>query len=303
MFNLRHDIRFDKSHLNSWNSTLFGSYVNHLMDNLLKPLDPRMLNASTSATTYNYGGRTEGFWTFGNNSLFSGLDFRREGAEGIRTREYLMGPNAGNTFYDNAWQDGHIAKGSLFAEFHLKKGQTQYVLSTRLELNQANINEATSEFKEINQDNQVTQINPNLSAGATHKINEKLNFGLWLGRAQRSASLTERYINFFPVGQDPYELVGNPQLKPEVNNQFDIILDWKNKFTKLEVDVFAGYLQNFISSFIEPNTDPRLPNSPGVRQFTNIDNAIKTGFEINWTQQLILGLQQQIGLAYTYAQD
>jgi len=49
MFNARHDITFDKDHLASWNTTIFASFVDHLMDNLLKPLDPRMLNAATNA--------------------------------------------------------------------------------------------------------------------------------------------------------------------------------------------------------------------------------------------------------------
>ena len=43
--------------------------------------------------------------------------------------------------------------------------------------------------------------------------------------------------------------------------------------------------------------------SPGVRRFVNIDNAFKTGVEFSWTQRLLPQLQQQISLAYTYAQD
>ncbi len=109
LFNARHDVSFDKSSLSSWNTTVFASFVDHLMDNLLKPLDPRMLNASTNATTYNYGGRTEGIWNFENTTLFAGADFRREGAEGTRIREFLMGPNAGRTFEDIAWQDSFIS--------------------------------------------------------------------------------------------------------------------------------------------------------------------------------------------------
>jgi len=46
-----------------------------------------------------------------------------------------------------------------------------------------------------------------------------------------------------------------------------------------------------------------LPMSPGVRQFINIDEAFKTGFEVSWTQQLIAGLQHRLGIAYTHGQD
>jgi len=303
LFNVRHDIIFDKPHFSSWNTTVFASFVDHLMDNLLKPLDPRMLNASTKATTYNFGGRTEGIWNFEKANLFAGADYRREGAEGIRQREFLMGPNAGTTLEDNAWQDGFIAKGSLFAEYHFKLNTTQLVFSTRLELNSADINDATPEFIQANGATEVTQFNTSASLGATKKLGDATTIGLWLGRAERSAGLTERFINYFPVGQDPFELVGNPQLKSEVNNQLDFNLQWNKKNTRFNVDVFAGYLEDFISSFIDPDLTPRLPMSPGVRQFVNINSAFKTGFELNWTQQLVTSIQQQLGVAYTYAQD
>lgn len=303
LLNMRHDITFDKSYLSSWNTTVFASFVDHLMDNLLKPLDPRMLNASTNATTYNYGARTEGIWNFEKTNLFAGADFRREGAEGIRRREFLMGPNAGQTFEDNAWQNGFIAKGSLFAEYHFKIHTTQIVFSTRLELNSADINDPTQEFTDANEDTQVTQFNTSASIGATRNLDAATSVGLWLGRAQRSAGLTERFINYFPVGQDPFELLGNPQLKPEINNQIDFTFQWQKTNTRLNVDIFAGYLQDFISSFIDSDLAPRLPMSPGVRRFVNIEDAFKTGFELNWTQQLFLGIQQQVGIAYTYAQD
>ncbi len=303
LFNARHDITFDKNHLTSWNTTVFGSFVDHLMDNLLKPLNPRMLNAKTEATTSNYGGRTEGIWNFENANLFAGADFRREGAEGIRTREFLMGPNANNSFFDNAWQNGHIAKGSLFGEYQFRAGSTQFVVSTRLEVNTSDIDEPSSEFLEVNAESKASQFNPSVSFGASQKLNDDLSLGVWLGRAQRSASLTERFINYFPVGQDPFELVGNPQLRPEVNNQLDLSFRWNRKTSRWGVDVFAGYLQDFISSYIDSDLSTRLPMSPGVRRFVNIDNAFKTGFELNWTQQLYLGVQHQLGIAYTHAQD
>ena len=43
--------------------------------------------------------------------------------------------------------------------------------------------------------------------------------------------------------------------------------------------------------------------SPGVRRFTNIKDAFKTGFEINWQQQILNNLEHQAGIAYTYAED
>ncbi len=303
LFNARHDISFDQGTLQSWNTTIFGSFVDHLMDNLLKPLNPRMLNAETSAQTYNYGGRTEGIWNFNQGTLYAGADLRVEGAEGIRSRSFLMGPNAGRTFLDNAWQNGRISKTGLFAEYHLHKGKYRFVLSGRMELNQSDINEPSPEFTQINAETEQNQFNPSFSLGVSRNLAENLRAGLWLGRAQRSGGLTERFINFFPVGQDPFEMLGNPRLDPEVNNQLDLTLEWETEHSTLSADVFVSYLQDFISSVIDPTLQARLPMSPGVRQFINIEEAFKTGFELNWRQELPAGLQQQAGVAYTYAQD
>lgn len=304
MFNARHDVFFNKKHLESWNTTAYASFVDHLMDNLLKPLDPRILNASTAAKTYNYGGRTEGFWKFEKSSLYAGADLRIEGAEGTRTRTFLMGPMAGNTVLDNAWQDGRINKTGIFAEYNLKGNSFNYVISGRVELNQSKISDPSDEFLNVYTETEANQINPSLSLGILKDFGTQIKTGLWLGRGQRSGGLTERFINFFPVGQDPFEMLGNPELNPEINNQIDLTFQWTpNENTTVNVDVFASYLQDFISSVINPDLQPRLPMSPGVRQYINIDYAFKTGFEMSWTQHLFAGLQHQLAIAYTYAED
>jgi len=46
-----------------------------------------------------------------------------------------------------------------------------------------------------------------------------------------------------------------------------------------------------------------MPSAPGVRQFTNLDEAFRTGFEASWGQQLMAGLQHRLQVAYTYADD
>ena len=303
MFNARHDVQIQDKNLQSWTTSIFGSWVDHRMDNFLKPLNPRVVNAYTDAQTYNYGGRTEGTWSVARSKIFTGMDFRTEGADGIRTREFVAGPNNGKVFQDNAWQNGRITKSAVFGEYHLYQNSMNYTFSTRLELNAADVSDPSSEFSQIHAEPKVTQFNPSFSLGMKKLWNDIFSSGLWLGRAQRSAGLAERYINYFPIGQDPYELLGNPNLKPEVNNQLDLTFLYTKKRSSLNLDLFASYLQNYISSFIDPELNPRLPNSPGVRQFTNIDQAVKLGFEINWKQELIANLNHEMGVAYTYAQD
>lgn len=303
LFNASHEIYPASGSLKSWKSSLYGSLVDHYMDNLLKSLDPRPVNASTQANTLNYGLRTEGAWTFGQTRLYTGLDYRYEGAEGQRTREFLMGPNAGNELVDNVWQGGEIRHAGLFAEYQLQGKSLKWVFSSRLNYNHADLTDPDPDFDNLYEDTRSGQINPALSLGASRKITDKLTLGLWLGHVQRSGSLTERYINYFPVGADPYEMLGNPMLDPEINNEADLTFQWRTEQTSLQLDLFVAYLRNPISSVIDTSLTPRMPSSPGVRRYVNIDQAIKTGFEASWSQDLLAGLRHEISMAYTYGKD
>lgn len=303
MFSASHEYYPETGRLKSWKSFLYGSLVDHLMDNLLKPLDPRPVNATTRANTSNYGFRTEGSWGFNQSRLYTGMDYRFEGAEGYRTREFLMGPQAGNEVTDNVWQGGEIRRAGLFTEYHLYGQVLNWVFSGRLNFNFADMTDPDPDFSNLYPDGQSSQLNPGLSMGVTKNFTEKFTLGMWLGRVQRSGSLTERYINYFPVGVDPYEMLGNPQLDPEINNEVDITFQWRSDHTTIHLDLFAAYLQDIISSVIDTSLSPVIPSSPGVRRYTNIDRAFKTGFEAGWDQLWPAGLQHQFSIAYTYGED
>ncbi len=303
LLNANHAIKFKKKSLKSIKTSIFGSFVDHIMDNLSKPLNPRMVNAIATAQTQNYGVRSESNWLYNSNKLYAGVDYKSENADGIRSREMLMGPQAGMTMKDNIWQESRIDKAAVFAEYHLNKKKIKYIMSSRLEFNHAISSNPDLEFIQANSVTEVNQFNPNLSLGAILPLSNELKTGIWLGRVQRSGGLAERFINYFPIGLDPYELVGNPELKPEVNNQVDLTLDWQNVKTALSFDVYFSYLQNYISSSIDPALTPRLSMSPGVRRIDNIKSAIKTGFEFDWHQVLPLYLESQFSIAYTYGQN
>ena len=303
LFNAKHKINFSGKSLQSWNTTVYASFVNHVMDNLSKNLSPRMVNAQTKATTQNYGLRTEGIWRLTNGLLYIGTDYKKEVADGNRTREFLMGPMKGNTVVDNLWQNGSISKIAGFGEYHLTHGKTNFVLSARIEVNSSKANDPATEFTSIHLDTKTTQVNPSISLGGVHKFTNAFNVGLWLGRSQRSGSITERYINFLSVGNDPYEMLGTPDIKQEVNNEVDLNFEYKTLSTNINLSFFGSYLQDYISSEIDPTLTPRMPTSPGVRRYVNIDKAIMTGFEISWSQRLVAGLSHQLSAAYTYGKN
>lgn len=304
LFNLGHQATFQKHQLKTWETRLYATKVNHVMDNYDKQLQPRMADAITQADTKNFGGRTELRFDFDHAWLYAGADLRVEKASGERQRSILMGPMAGMTMHDNVWQDAEILKSGIFAEYHLPGENYQLIFSGRLEYNRSDAKDPDSDFSALYGDELSSElVNPAFSVGGTHALGANLSTGLWFGLAQRSPGLSERYINYFPIGVDPYEMVGNPDLDAETNKQIDWVLSWDSKQTTIKLNAFAAFIGNYISSEIRDDLTPRMASAPGVRQFINLDHALHTGFEFSWQQQLFPFLQQQANLAYTYGEN
>lgn len=304
LFNLGHQTHFSNSKLSNWETRLYATKVHHVMDNYGKLMNPRMVDAITIAQTQNFGGRTETRFDLKKSFLYAGADLRVEQAEGERQRTMLMGNMAGMTMKDNVWQDAQIRKSGIFAEYHLPGESYQLVLSARLELNQSKAKHPDETFAALyGSDLNSDLVNPAFSLGGTKQMTNHFSAGLWVGLMQRSPGLAERYINFFPIGMDPYELVGNPGLKAETNKQADLVLSWKSKRTDINLNVFTAFLSNYISSGIRDDLSPRMASAPGVRQYKNIDRALHSGFELSWKQQFSKHLQQIAEFVYTYGKN
>jgi iron complex outermembrane receptor protein len=73
--------------------------------------------------------------------------------------------------------------------------------------------------------------------------------------------------------------------------------------TKLTLNVFASYLQQFISSIIDTTLKPRIATSPGVRRMLNIDKVLIAGTEVSINQVITSFLKANIDVAYVYGQN
>lgn len=284
-----------------WNTQLYASFVDHKMDNLLRPA-AKSMEATVDAVTNTWGGRTEFTVVRKKSQLYFGADMKYETADGNRLRKMITGPMAGKVFIDTVWQNGEITRGGIFGEWHHQIFQYKLVVSGRLDAVHARASNTSAKFTNQYVENENTDINTSMSAGISRQWNNEWQAGVWLGRGVRSANLTERYINSLQIGMDPYEMLGNPQLKPEANNQADIIIGYKTDNTSLQWNGYASLVTNYISSVINPAIAPRF-GAPGVRQYINIDKASLFGFEFNWQQQWSTVLQQQFTIAYTYGKN
>lgn len=285
-------------------TSFYLSQVDHVMDNFSKELAPRMADAITEAATKTYGFRSEMQTTSNKGKNYLGVDLKIEEAEGIRTRTILMGPMAGRVFEDQAWQQSIIIKPSLFAEKHLfLANEITAIFSGRAEWLNADASQIDALFSAVNAAEDDNQFGLSFSAGLNKMINSNWSVSLWAARSQRLASLTERYINYFPIGLDPFELVGNSALEPETNYQSDLTLSYQSSVVQFEINGFVSQIHDFIQAYIVEGLSPRMANSPGVRQYQNISSVFRYGTEFSANISSSNNINHRVDIAYTWAKD
>jgi iron complex outermembrane receptor protein len=117
--------------------------------------------------------------------------------------------------------------------------------------------------------------------------------------------MLERYIKLLSAGYDSYDYLGNPQLKPETNNEADITLIFSNSnYGNLYFNLFYSYVKDYISAELLPESviRPATPGAPGVKQFVNVDFATFTGFEIGFNSPETNKFGANVVASFTYGQ-
>lgn len=294
MYQLKHLAEFKNSFYNQFDFNSYYSVVDHSMGTA----DRTMVSDVKSVT---FGGRGELKKTWNNNVLFTGFDYKHEAAENLRmVMPMMMGmkPREGS-----AWQDSEVSQMGWFGEYQYRFPDAKLTASARIDYNSSDAKKPSNLFQNLYGDPSAENWNSNFSLGYSRSLGQDSQIALWAGRAQRSGSLTELYINLFAVGNDNYEVLGNPHLKPETNNQADLIYTFSREKIFVQANVFYAYLENYISGVIRPDIMPSTMKAPGVRQMQNLGHAMKAGFEsrVNW--QVLPKLRSEMAVAYTYAED
>lgn len=298
----KYQVRSASRWYHQWNSQLYTSVVDHQMGNGLRPTAATMLS-HVFANTQTSGGRTEFQVTKNNSTIYVGADLKYEYANGSRTRSMLTGMMAGKTFTDTLWQQASLLRTGIFAQLDKKMGKYELSVSSRLDMVHARPNAVSAKYAATSTDLESFDLNPSISAGINRIFSPSFQAGIWLGRGVRSASITEKFINYLPFGLDAYEVVGNAQLKPEANTQLDLILAYKTQHTSLQATVFVSSVQNYISAVVDPTLQPTVTTAPGVRRFINISYARLSGFEFTWGQKSGRFFRNEFSATYTKGQN
>jgi len=297
--------------INSFTFKVFYSYVDHLMTNEGRP-SFMMVDARTPVESWTYGGKAEMVFNLSDNSrLYTGIDANIIDRKGDRTRivkmmNGMMLPNP-MTFYDKVWQDANLDDIGLFAEGKFKiEDFTTLTTGIRADFIATSLDDPAANFADLYggviKDKTETNVSANISL-KYQKNGFQAQFAL--GRGVRTASMVERYINHFNVGVDPYEYVGNPNLKPEVNNQIELSFMKKIKTIEIGATFFHSYLVDFITAVVTDIPRVYMPTTPPTvtKQFINVDKATQTGFEFTFNVKASEKLLFTSDISYTRAQN
>ncbi|HFS67789.1 MAG TPA: TonB-dependent receptor [Flavobacteriia bacterium] len=297
--------------INSVTVKSYFSKVDHLMTNENRP-NFGMVAASTNVFSTTYGGKAEVSISPNDQSmLFTGIDADFTGRTGDRIKlvKVMNGMALPTPIkkIEKVWQDAQINILGAFAEYkYLFNGRTTLTTGLRSDFVSAGINDPAQQmtdlYGEIKTKNEVN-ISGNISV--KHKIKNG-QIQLAFGRGTKTASMIERFINHFSIGVDPYEYIGNPNLKPEINNQVE--LSFQKQFSQIELggSVFYSYIQDYITAFVNTNI-PRLympmMQPQFTKQFINVDKAVQSGFEFYFNYHATNYLSFNTDVSYTYAQN
>jgi len=276
-------------YLQTVDAKIYHSNVNHEMDNKWRPFSDTVVAVST-INAKNAGGRMD--FGLGNEAyrLQLGADFEDIYKDGQRVKNLIMQPNL-PVKTENLWSNAKIQNLGFFAEYKRGKNRNvEWVISGRLDMNKATSDpmQYTNMMGNDVYYNDTTDsdfVNFSISAGMTYRLTDQLSLDFALGRGVRSPDMTERFIILLPVGYDNYDYLGNPQLKPENNQQADLTFNYMNdNLGQFSINGFYSWITDYITGIKLPPSQvmPQTKGVLGVKQFQNIDNAFLYGFEFAW---------------------
>lgn len=286
----------------------YTSFVDHIMNNFDRPNFENMAMESP-VKSRTLGGRFEMVLAPAKKlKLYTGLDadlIDRSGIKNTTMKKDMMGNPImmPMTMRSEIWQDAVIQDYGMFLEGNY--AITKYIstiIGVRGDFVTASIRNPEKSFSTLYGGKVENQFDFTLGANASALYRKKgWQVELAYGRGTRTPSMVERFINKFTIGIDSYNYIGNPNLKPEVNNQFE--LSFSKKLPKIHTGANAYYsiFENYITARLNPDfnyTAMGKTNTP--KQFVNVA-AEQFGFEAFFNYNFYKNLFFTSDIAYTSA--
>ncbi|SHJ05024.1 TonB-dependent receptor [Pseudozobellia thermophila] len=319
VFSLDYTLNGRNGLIKALDAKAYYSYVDHLMTNAQRPTF-MMVDAVSAVDAVTAGGKVElELKPTENLNLFTGVDLLHIARDGQRTRlvkRNAMGPLATPMeFTDKVWQDSYIDDYGVFVEGNYPiNPKTLVTAGLRYDGVVSETQDPEADFAALYTDlDRRTEHNISGTASIKYAPSSRFLMEVAYGRGVRSANMIERFINHLSVGQDPYEYVGNPNLDAEVNNQFEVGFKGKIPLEGKGLDQFNygssfyySFYENYIVALIDPSQNRKfmpMQEPTSVKVFRNLNDAYKTGVEVNAGVDFLNDFNFTTELSYVYAKN
>ncbi|HDO27688.1 MAG TPA: TonB-dependent receptor, partial [Bacteroidetes bacterium] len=213
---------------NTINFIRFKAYytdVHHEMDNKNRSFSDTIVTVS-KIHALTLGGKLGVNINVGKARLEVGSDYENIKKDGERKKFLIMQAMLPQKKED-LWHNAQVNNLGLFTEYNHPGIAIDWVVAARLDFNTAfsdplRRNNMGGDAVYFNDSTTSKYLNISFSGGLTWHMSKQNDFVVSLGRGARSPDITERFIILLPIGYDPYDYLGNPQLKPEINHELDI---------------------------------------------------------------------------------
>ncbi len=312
---LDYSVKFNGNFLTGLKAKMYGSRVDHLMTNERRP-NYKYAHTLAPVSSKTYGGRAEFILNFTDNlKVYSGFDAKYLNKDGYRARETYINactemplPQV-TTFTDLTWQNSVSQDFGLFAEGHFTASEKLNVnFGIRADYGQSQANETAEDFVAMYGDsiNPEANVNANFFGTVSYKLSDSYKLEWSAGQGSRNPDLLEMYINHFTVGQDMYEYLGNPTLKPEINRQTNLAFGKSGHKFSFSADVFVSYISNYISAKVDSSVPRKfLPckEPKFTKRFVNLESALQYGANASIKYHIIKGLYVSADAVYTVGEN
>lgn len=317
IFNLSY-ILYDRFKNEDLRINAYRVSVDHKMDNFdrpqanqIVPPSTGIMRAESAVDALTSGVNVKKRIHFKRFKGFVGGDFNQIEKDGSRTRNMIM--TMGNlttisTKYDNLWKDAVIRNIGIYGQlsYPFKSIRSLVTATLRFDQHQHFSADTFNLVKnEVNYFVKGRHNNPLFSFGVRYdyKPNQNVLISMDAVSAKRSPNMNELYIKRMTVGFDNYDYLGNPNLKPESNNQLTLSVRLSGKKGILGINVFVSQVNDYIGGVLLPSSviTAATQGTLGVKQFTNLGTAHFYGGELVINSTPKNGFEFGATAGYTYA--
>jgi iron complex outermembrane receptor protein len=287
----------------SWFLEMKAAYssIDHQMDNHSKPTFAKV-DAVTTTDTETWVMKTELSGRLGPWNVVFGADHQSNSKSGQRVKLIKMGPMAGNTVVDEVFAEGQLLDTGLYAEGSRSFDSSRITTGLRLHRNNASADRPDPELTGSTDIPDQANTLVAMTFSYSKDFSDNTTMGIATALGHRTPSITERYIYMFPVGIDAYDYIGDPELNPESMWQTEVFYQFRTDRINFNMSIFYSDIKDSINAEVIDRT-PRTAGVPGVKQFINVPDAYRYGFNASMTWAITHSLQLACNLGETRGYD